>query len=1232
MASPFRPADRSSFHIAIVCALKLEANAADLLFDDIYDEQQYGRATGDINTYTTGRVGKHAVVLLLLPSMGPLAAASGSANLRSSYPNIKLALLVGICGGLPKIDGHEAFLGDVVVSTSIFNYDFGRQHFDGFVPKTTIEDCLGRANKDIRGLLASLGRERDLRRLEKAATINLNRLQAAAEKERRRANYTAPPDADDRIFSSDYQHMHRRDCGYCDADVFCDAASRLSCADIGCNEQHTSSRNRASMRPVSLGPQVFMGRVASGNAVMRSGEHRDAIARRHGVIAFEMEGAGAWDEVPCIVVKGICDYADSHKSKLWQNFAAASAASVAVAILDRYELADNATAGTKAPTPPILPCRYIPLYRNKHFVGRGDKLATFQEKLFIQKECQSAAIVGLGGVGKTQLALQLVYWAKQHRPEYSIFWVPVLSGATFEQAYNEIARKLRLQDVGTDEDPKDSVRRYLSSEAAGPWLLIVDNADDADLLFGSPDMPGGLTDYLPESEDGLVLFTTRSREVAVSVAGSDVVELSEMDPQEAADYLKKLLIRKDLLRDEGESTKLLKELTYLPLAITQAAAYLNTIQVSIAEYLKLLRGTDQDAASLMSREFRDNTRHKGSRNAVATTWLVSFDQIRKSDRAAADLLSFLSCIELKAIPQSILPRFEVKEQIVHAIGTLCGYAFLTRRGDSQVFDMHSLVHLATRIWIQKEGRTATAHGKATRHLAEVFPNDDYANRSLWREYLPHIFKALQDSEGVDTKEKSKLCFWVGRCLGVDGRIKEAVKYLGKACQWRDGHFAEDHPDRLASQHELAIAYQANGQVKQAVALLEQVVAIRAKTLAEDHPSRLASQHALAIAYQADGQVRHAVALLEQVVAIEARTLAEDHPSRLASQHELASAYQADGQVKQAVALLEQVVAIRAKTLAEDHPSRLASQHVLAMAYQADGQVKQAVALLEQVVAIRAKTLAEDHPSRLASQHVLAMAYQANGQVKQAVALLEQVVAIRAKTLAEDHPSRLASQHELASAYQADGQVKQAVALLEQVVAIRAKTLAEDHPDRLASQHALANAYRNNGRIRQAVALLEQVVAIRAKTLAEDHPSRLASQHELAVAYQADGQVRQAVALLEQVVAIEARTLAEDHPSRLASQHELASAYQADRQVRQAVALLEQVVAIEARTLAEDHPSRLASQHELAIAYQADGQVRQAVALLEQVVAIEARTLAEDHPDRLASEQWLAYLLENADLG
>ncbi len=132
---------------------------------------------------------------------------------------------------------------------------------------------------------------------------------------------------------------------------------------------------------------------------------------------------------------------------------------------------------------------------------------------------------------------------------------------------------------------------------------------------------------------------------------------------------------------------------------------------------------------------------------------------------------------------------------------------------------------------------------------------------------------------MDIEEKYNLCFWVGRCLRVDGRIREAVKHLEEAWRWRKTHFVEDHPDRLASQHELAIAYQANGQVRDAIALLEQVVAIQAKTLAEDHPSRLASQHELASAYQANGQVRDAITLPEQVVAIRAKTLA-CHGARL----------------------------------------------------------------------------------------------------------------------------------------------------------------------------------------------------------------------------------------------------------------------------------------------------------------------------------------------------------------
>ena len=506
--------------------------------------------------------------------------------------------------------------------------------------------------------------------------------------------------------------------------------------------------------------------------------------------------------------------------------------------------------------------------------------------LFERGGCRKAAIVGLGGAGKTQVALHMAYWTKKHRPEFSIFWVPVLSNATFEEAFTAVARKLPIQSGGEGDDVKESVRQYLSSEAAGPWLLVVDNADDGDVLLGSADKPGGISQYLPESDDSFTLFTTRSREVAVSVAGSDVVELDKMDPAEAVEFLENSLIRKDMVLDKTATTELLEELTYLPLAITQAAAYINIKQLPLAEYVELLHGTQQDIIDLMSKEFRDNTRYPGSQNAVATTWLVSFDQIRKSNNAAADLLSFISCIEPKGIPQLLLPNSESTAQLADAIGTLCTYAFLTRRGDSKVFDMHSLVHLATRIWIQREGLTATTREKATRHLAAVFPDDDYENRNVWREYLPHALKVLQHSKELDIEEKSDLLFWVGRCLKVDGRIKEAVRSLEEAWQWNTRHFTEYHPSRLASQHVLAGAYEANGQVKEAISLLEHVVTIRARTLAEDHPNRLASQHALAGTYGANGQVKEAISLLEHVVTIQARTLAEDHPDRLESQQRL----------------------------------------------------------------------------------------------------------------------------------------------------------------------------------------------------------------------------------------------------------------------------------------------------------------------------------------------------------
>jgi nucleoside phosphorylase/tetratricopeptide (TPR) repeat protein len=1197
-----RPRSRNDFAIAIICALPLEAEAVEALFDEYYDRlgKHYGKAPGDANAYINGRLGKHDVVLCYMPGMGKRSAASVATGLKISYRGVKLALVVGICGGAPSPPEYrEIFLGDVVISDSVIEYDFGRQYPGGYRRKTGVQDTLGRPGQEIRTLLNGL-------RAENSRIELHNRTQQYLQALQQKAARWSHPGVSDVLFRASYLHKHYShpspaECSCFESDspeIICEEALGKDCDELGCD-----SGQQIRCREVSGAnqPSIYIGPVASADTVMKSGQHRDEITRREKVLGFEMEGAGVWDNVPCVIIKGVCDYADSHKNKLWQAYAAATGASVAKALLEYWvpesregksnfqgflRSISNLCPADKFSASHLV-FRNIPFSKNEGFFGRAGQLSQLEELLFSPGRQHKVAITGLGGVGKTQIALEFAYRTQQSRPECSIYWIPATNFETLQRTYFHIAQQLKLPGLEEEgADAKKLVKDHLGDSSAGQWLLIFDNADDIDMWFGKPEgttEPCQLSDYVPWSRTGSVLFTTRFTKVASKLAMQNVIRVPELDEAGALELLSERLVDKSLLQNRDQAALLLKQLTYLPLAIVQAASYINeNCLSSLADYLSLLSAKEEEVIDLLSEEFEDDWRPHHNTNPVAATWLISFERVQRTNRLATDILSFMACIEPTEIPESLLPipLAGSRKAWVESIGVLEGYAFVTRR-PAKSFDLHRLVHLATRNWLRRIGSLSKWTLTTLTRLEEIFPNDDHTNRDKWKAYLPHALGLLGKEEVQGIRQRYDLLYKVSMCLLADGRATEAVQYLEERCNWQKREYDEKHPKRLASQHALAGAYQANGQIKQAMELLEQVVAVRERTLDEEHPDRLASQHELARAYQANGQIKQAVELLDHVVAVGERTLDEEHPDRLASQHALAGAYRANGQVKQAVQLLEQVVAVRERTLADEHRDRLASQHELARAYQANGQIKQAMELLEQVVAVRGRTLAEEHPDRLASQHALAGAYRANGQVKQAVQLLEHVVAVEERTLDEEHPDRLASQHALAGAYRANGQIKQAVELLDHVVTVQERTLAKENPSRLASQHALAMVYQADGKIKQAMELLEQVVAVRERTLAEEHPDRLASQHELAMAYQANGQIKQAVELLEHVVAVGERTLAEEHPDQLASQHVLASAYQANGQIKQAVELLEHVVAVEESTLAEEHPSRLASQHALA---------------------------------------------------
>ncbi|RHZ59244.1 5'-methylthioadenosine/S-adenosylhomocysteine nucleosidase family protein [Aspergillus thermomutatus] len=331
---------RSDFEVGILAALALEAQAARGIFDEIYDDEtenasagEDGRATRDTNSYTKGRIGRHEAVLAHIPGMGKVNAANAASSFLSSFTELKLVLLVGICGGVPHgPNGVEIMLGDVIIGKNVIQSDFGRQFPDGFVRKNSVDDNLGKQGPRIRSFITKL--ESCKQNLEETMSLKLQSLLRKPEFE----PLKYPGSSEDKLFLPDYVHKHynAQTCECSQDGKICSIAKQSSCEELGCSSACLEARKRRQDQP-----SIHFGSIASGDAVIKSGQHRDKIAHREGVIAIEMEGAGIWEYLPCIVVKGVCDYADSHKNKEWQRYTAAAASAGARAILEQWEATDR---------------------------------------------------------------------------------------------------------------------------------------------------------------------------------------------------------------------------------------------------------------------------------------------------------------------------------------------------------------------------------------------------------------------------------------------------------------------------------------------------------------------------------------------------------------------------------------------------------------------------------------------------------------------------------------------------------------------------------------------------------------------------------------------------------------------------------------------------------------------------------------------------------------------------
>lgn len=310
--------DPNYYTVLWICALTTEYVAAQTFLVEEHPKPRPGSiAISDTNTYTLGSISGHRVVLAVLPEgeYGVGSAASVITNILRSFPNIRIGLMVGVGGGAPT-SANDIRLGDVVVSSpkdghgGILHYDLGKEVQDSGFRQTGFVD---QPPTVVRTAVSAL----KAKHIRKGHHIIENIENVLKENPRlRRRGYACPASESDRLYKSDVVHP----------------ASGESC-DAYCGMKPTNLVARQPRDDEDDNPAIHYGLIASGNKVIKDAILRDKLAQKEGVLCFEMEAAGIMNRFPCLVVRGICDYSDSHKNKGWQGYAAMTAAAYAQELL-----------------------------------------------------------------------------------------------------------------------------------------------------------------------------------------------------------------------------------------------------------------------------------------------------------------------------------------------------------------------------------------------------------------------------------------------------------------------------------------------------------------------------------------------------------------------------------------------------------------------------------------------------------------------------------------------------------------------------------------------------------------------------------------------------------------------------------------------------------------------------------------------------------------------------------
>jgi MinD-like ATPase involved in chromosome partitioning or flagellar assembly/tetratricopeptide (TPR) repeat protein len=843
--------------------------------------------------------------------------------------------------------------------------------------------------------------------------------------------------------------------------------------------------------------------------------------------------------------------------------------------------AASAPSDSRRRFPAIEPPLWSAPQRNATFTGRRALLEEIRNRLSATANVGTAqALHGLGGVGKTQTALE---YAHRFRADYDIVWW--MSAEQPSVARGALAMLAEQMGLSGGDSVDERVRAALSALRRGApyrrWLLIFDNADD----------PGELRRFLPQGP-GHVLITTRNQDWA---RDANLVEVGVFSRAESV-----TLIRRRVPHlSEFDADIVAGRLADLPLAIEQAGAWLAATGEPVSGYLERL---DEQLPAMLTEELPPDYEQTG-----AQPWLVSLQSLRTRNPAAAKLLEVCAFFASEPIPMSLLygDRFvsvvlpfdpSVRDPLLmgRTIREISRYALaridtvrrpagaaLRRRlsdraddGGQTSIQLHPLVQAVIRASLPaEEAAENRRHVHAILAAANPKDPDQPENWSTYADLWPHLLPSLTPAS--DQPEVRQLLLDVARYLWKVVDYTTCQELAEQTVQRWQQRFGEDDPQTLLMRFHLANALRLEARYQAAHEIDRDVHERLRRTLGEDHPYTLMAAGSLAGDLRALGDFSAARDLDVRTEAMARDVFGEDNHRALMAAHNLALSLRLVGDLRGALQLNEATFLRRRATQGETHPYTLYSAGQYGRDLRDTGDLRESRRVLEAAAEAHRQVLGEEHPETLRVLINFAVTLRKLGEFEPARKLSADTLEKARRLHGPDHPDVQACAMCLACDESALGQHESALLRARPVYEWYRTAMGEEHLFTLGYGNNLAIFLREAGDLAGASALTLEVVERFTATIGADHPYTLAARINLGNCLYAAGDYAAARANDEQEYERIRRLLGAEHPDTLAAANNLATSRSNDGDEPGARRLREEVLPIYRRVLGDNHPNTIA---------------------------------------------------------